>query len=202
MQVFSQYGYLAVAVSLLLQGSGVPLPGETILLGGGFLAHHGELAFIPLLVIASVASFLGQMVGYEIGRRWGRPIVARLGRYAFLTPDRLAQLDELFLRHGERTILFSRFWAVTRAYAGLFAGMTGLSFRRFLLFNAAGCVMWAVVVGGLGFLFGSSWEHVLNAAKWLAFAVAAVVAGVVIALVLRWRRAHRRSPGSSSPLDV
>src|SRR5262249_51656620 len=182
----SQYGYPIVFLGVLLENAGVPVPGETILLAAGFLAHQGVFSLPWVIGLAVVAAILGDNAGYWIGRRGGRPLGARDGPFVGLTPARLVALDAFFARHGVKTVFFARFVTGIRVFAALFAGISRLPWRWFLVYNAAGALTWATAVGMAGALFGQSWNLLQ---RWVGraglFAVGAIVA---FALVLLSRR--------------
>ena len=160
------------------------MPGETLLLAGAFLAARGLLSLPAVIGLAALAAILGDNAGYWIGRRGGRPLLERRGRLVGLTPERLAALDAFFARHGAATVLFARFVTGLRVFAALFAGVSRLPWRRFLLYNAAGAVGWATAVGLAGFFFGESWrllERWVGRTGLFAVGLAAAVGLVVLA---------------------
>jgi membrane protein DedA with SNARE-associated domain len=187
-EAFARYGYAVVVVGIFFEGCGLPLPGETVLLAGGFFARQGSLSLEWLLPLAFVAAAAGDNTGYWIGRRGGRAWVTRHGRWVGLTPKRLESVDSFFARHGAKTILASRFLSGVRAFAPLFAGLSGIPWRRFAAFNAAACLLWSLAIGLLGYGFGESWgraEHVIGRAGLSVLVVAAAL--ILLAVVRRHR---------------
>jgi membrane protein DedA with SNARE-associated domain len=185
---FASYGYAVVVVGIFFEGCGLPLPGETVLLAGGFFARQGSLSLEWLLPLAFCAAAAGDNTGYWIGRRGGRAWVVRHGRWVGLTPKRLESIDSFFARHGAKTILASRFLSGVRAFAPLFAGLSGIPWRRFAAFNAAACLLWSLAIGLLGYGFGESWgraEHVIGRAGLSVLVVAAAL--ILLAVVRRHR---------------
>jgi membrane protein DedA with SNARE-associated domain/membrane-associated phospholipid phosphatase len=189
-QLLDHYGYAMVALGVFLENSGLPIPGETVLLAAAFLAQRGMLQLPLVMAIATAAAILGDNLGYFIGYRGGRALVERHGPKVGLTAARLAALDGFFARHGAKTVFFARFVTGLRVFCALFAGITRLPWQRFLFFNATGAVVWAVACGTLGYLFGHSW-HLLE--RWVGRA-GLFVAGLVVAALLGWgaRRHGRR----------
>src|SRR5581483_960074 len=100
---FRTYGYAAVFVGVLLENAGVPVPGETIVLAGGAIAHAGQLSLVWVIVTAIVAAITGDNVGFAIGRKGGRRIVERFGVRIGITPARLHEFDRFFEKHGAKT---------------------------------------------------------------------------------------------------
>lgn len=186
----SQYGYPIVFLGVLLENAGVPVPGETILLAAGFLAHQGLFSLPWVIALAVAAAILGDNVGYWVGHRGGRTLAERYGPLVGLTPARLAALDTFFTRHGAKTVFFARFVTGVRVFAALFAGISRLPWRWFLLYNAAGALTWATTVALAGYLFGQSWDLLHRwAGRAGLFAVAVVVAVALIVVGQRyWSR--------------
>jgi len=110
----SQYGYAIVFLGVLLENAGVPVPGETILLAAGFLAHQGLFSLPWVITLAVAAAILGDNAGYWVGRCGGRPVAERYGPLVGLTPARLTALDTFFTRHRPKTVFLARF--VTGAF--------------------------------------------------------------------------------------
>jgi membrane protein DedA with SNARE-associated domain len=185
---FASYGYAVVVIAIYVEGCGIPLPGETVLLAGGFFARQGSLSLPWVLVLGFAAAAAGDNSGYWIGRRGGRAWVESHGRWVGLTPRRLDSIAEFFARHGAKTLLLARFLSGVRAFTPLFAGISGIPWQRFAAFDAAACLLWAGAVGLLGYGFGESWtraEHVLGRAGLSLLVIVAVL------LLLRIARQHR-----------
>ena len=133
--LLDHYGYLAVALLVLLDNCGIPVPGQTILVLASVYAGTGHLDFTAVLLIAAAAATLGNSIGYLIGRTGGRAFVHRWGRYVLLTPARMDRADGFFARHGGKVVLVARFVDGLRQYNGIIAGTTGMPWRRFTPFN-------------------------------------------------------------------
>jgi membrane protein DedA with SNARE-associated domain len=185
---FTSYGLAVIVAGIYLEGCGVPMPGETVLLAGGFFARQGSLSLGWVLVSAFLAAVAGDNTGYWIGRRGGRGWVERRGRWVGLTAGRLAAIDGFFARHGTKTILIARFLSGLRAFAPLFAGISRIPWRRFAAVDAAACLLWATAVGLVGYAFGESWDRVEH---WIGRAGLSVLVLVAGLLLLRAAERHR-----------
>src|SRR4051812_16168590 len=130
---------------------GVPLPGDIILVTSSIMAAGGMVEIGWVAVAASVGAIVGDSVGYAIGRRGGRAMLERLGRRfpKHLGPAHLARAEQIFARHGVWAVFFGRFVALLRILAGPLAGALHVPYRKFLVANAAGGVIWA---GGTAFV--------------------------------------------------
>ena len=191
--ILGKYGYLVVGVSVAIESSGIPFPGETVLVTAAVYAGTGHIAIAWVIVAAAAGAIIGDNLGYTAGRYGGRPLVERYGRYVHLRPEALGRAEQFFNRYGDRTVFFGRFVAVLRAWVAFLAGTNRMPWTRFLLFNAAGGIVWATGFGVLGFELGHNLPllHTIERVIGIGGVAAAVVAVVVIYLGYRLRRKKR-----------
>ena len=191
--LFARYGYAAVFVGVLLENTGVPVPGETMVLAGGALAHAGGLALGWVIAVAIAGATLGDNFGFAIGRRGGRRLVERHGRRIGITPARLAEFDAFFAKYGAKTVLVARFITGLRVVCAILAGGSEMPWATFLVFNAAGAILWSTTIAVVGYFLGKSWDTIEGVIG------GAGLAGllVVVALVAVWVARFHRQPASS-----
>jgi len=181
------YGYWAVAIALLAENAGIPVPGETTLLVASFLAYsEHKLNLSWIIVIATCAATLGDNLGYAIGYYGGRPLVERYQNFFRLSPATLARGEGLFVRYGSFAIFFARFVFGMRVIAGPLAGVLRMPWRAFLLFNFLGAAAWVTVIGGAGYLFGRHWSVFLRLLDRINLGILIVV--VLAAVYAIWKR--------------
>jgi len=181
------YGYWAVALALLCENAGIPVPGETTLLLASFLAYsEHELHLGWIIVVATCAATLGDNIGFAVGRHGGRPLLERY-QHLFRIPRRsLERGERLFARFGAATIFFARFIFGMRIFAGPMAGVLRMPWKAFALFNLLGAAVWVSVIASVGYFFGQYWDALERVIK--RFNLAIAVAAVVIVLIYWWRR--------------
>src|SRR5215203_1269985 len=186
LSLIEYYGYLVILFGVMLESTGVPLPGETILLASGILVQRGSLDLGDVIFFGILGAVVGDQIGYWIGREGGRPFILRWGRYVFITPERLARSEAFFQRHGGKAVFLARFFSGLRVFGALVAGMSRMRWGTFLLYNALGGAVWATAVILLGYFLGSSMGLV---ERWLGRAtlVLASVLAVVVAFYLAYR---------------
>lgn len=190
-----QYGYWAVAATLLLENAGIPVPGETILLMASFLCYsQQELQLSWLIVVATLAATLGDNLGFALGYYGGRPLLVRYQSIFRIQKATLLKGERLFARYGPVTVLFARFVFGMRILAGPLSGVLRMPWRRFLLFNFIGAALWVTVISVAGYLFGRHWEHLEGAVKRFDVGIAVLV--LLVALIIWWR--SRRSNRAAS----
>jgi membrane protein DedA with SNARE-associated domain len=159
-QLIASYGFLAIGVIIALESMGLPLPGESVLvLAALYAAHHGH-SITAVVAAAALGAMLGDNVGYWIGREFGYRLLRRYGSRIGLSPNKIKLGQYLFLRYGSAVVFFGRFVAVLRVLAAVLAGVNRMDWRRFLLANAAGAILWASAVGFSTYFFGGAVMHV------------------------------------------
>jgi membrane protein DedA with SNARE-associated domain len=179
-------GYAAVAIFVAVEASGVPVPGETALIAAAVLASQGELSIELVIAIAAAAAIVGDNIGYLLGRRFGRRLMERPGRTKLRRQLALARGEHLFDRHGPKAVFLGRWIALLRIWAAWLAGIAGMRWRSFLLWNALGGIGWALFFGLLGYWGGEATAELVA-----RLGVGAAIAVGVAALVL-WVMLHRR----------
>jgi membrane protein DedA with SNARE-associated domain len=189
--LFEKYGYAAVFGGVFLENTGLPVPGETMLLAGAAFAQYGWLSLPRVIVTAIAAAILGDNLGFLIGRWCGRSLAERYGARVGLTKQRLAQFDRFFHRHGGRTVFIARFITGLRVFGAILAGGSGLRWPTFLLYNAAGAVVWSTAVAFAGYSLAYSWDTLERWVGRTGLAAFVVVAVIALVAVLRARRTHQ-----------
>jgi membrane protein DedA with SNARE-associated domain len=146
-QLLGTYGYWAVALVVMGESLGLPVPGETLLLLGAASAGAGYLEVWGVIGAAAGGAIVGDSLGYALGRWGGRPRLERYGRVLHLQPRHLARAETFFARYGAKTVCVGRFIAILRTYSAFLAGLARLPYPSFLLWNAAGGCLWALTFG-------------------------------------------------------
>ena len=171
--IVTSYGYQAVFIIIMLESAGVPLPGETALVTAAIYAGTtGRLDIAAVLAVAAAAAIIGDNIGYWVGRRFGLAFLRKHGKYMHLTAARLRLGQYLFLRHGGKIVFFGRFVAFLRTFAAVLAGVNLLPWGRFLFFNAAGGIVWALAFGLGAYVLGQAIENVTRPLAYIGVAAA------------------------------
>ena len=180
-------GYAAVFALIAVETMGIPVPGETALIGAALLAHDGQMDIVWLVALAAAAAIIGDNVGFAIGRKGGRKLFARPGPFHHHRMKVLEHGEPFFARHGPKAVFLGRWVSGLRIASAWLAGMNKMDWPTFLFWNALGGIAWAASIGLGVYFLGHVAEQVISTAG-----PAAAVAGV-LALVafLVWR--HRRA---------
>lgn len=203
-QAILTWGYWAVLIAVALETMGVPFPGETGLLAAAIYAGTGRPLNIALVIVAaSAGAILGDNTGYTAGYFGGYPLARRILRILRVKESALTYTQDYFARHGDKTVFIGRFFALLRATVAFVAGVSHMPWRRFLVWNALGGIVWATVYGLLGYLLGRNLSLLSEVVQVIgeggtALLVAAVAA-LIIFLIIRRRRAEAELDGPAPP---
>jgi len=189
----ADHGYWAVALALLAESAGIPVPGELTLLLASFLAfHEHQLHLGWIIVVATCATTLGGDLGYAVGHYGGRPLLDRYQSFCRIPPSMMKRGERMFARYGAAAIFFARFVFGVRIFAGPLAGVLRMRLRAFALYNFLGAVVWVTFIASAGYLFGQHWRTLLRSMQRFNIAVLIIAVGVVLFLWWRYRRRPAR----------
>ncbi|MGA2353335.1 MAG: DedA family protein [Terriglobales bacterium] len=188
----ADYGYWAVALALLAESTGIPVPGEITLLLASFLAYSERHLHVGWIIVAGTcAATLGGNLGYAIGAYGGRPVLERYQSLLRISPALLERGEKMFERYGAAAIFFSRFIFGMRVFAGPLAGVLRMRWRAFTLFNFLGAAAWVTLMSSVGYLFGRHWQALMRVMQRFNIAVLIVAA---VGIVFLWWRYRRQAP--------
>jgi membrane-associated protein len=189
--LIAEYGYWAVGAALLLENTGIPVPGETILLLASFLAYSRDELRLPYIILIGVcAATLGDNVGFAIGFRGGRPLLDRYRDVFRIKRETIERGENLFRQYGDYTIFFARFVFGLRVIAGPLAGVLRMSWKRFAVFNFLGALLWVTVISWVGYKFGKHWDLLMDYTERLNILILIAV-GIGVFVLWLWRRRRR-----------
>ncbi len=157
------WSYLVIFLVVALEcqvGLGLLIPGESMVMVGGFLAERGMFDLPGIVIVISLAAILGDSIGYELGWRFGGEWLLRYAGRFGLHQVHLDRVDGFFAKHGRKAVFTSHFLSLFRPLMPFVAGSRRMSYMKFLSFNAMGCVVWASVFVVLGYLGAKSWQMV------------------------------------------
>ena len=180
-----QYGYVAVLAIVGLESLGIPLPGETTLIAAALYAGATHrLNIVGVIVAAAAGAIIGDNIGYGIGHWGGYRLLVRFGHHIRLDEPRIKIARYLFLRYGGAVVFFGRFVSILRTYAAFLAGTTRMPWRRFIVYNAAGGVLWSTLYGAGAYALGDTIDR-LSGPLAIGLGIAGVAAIAAGAFVVR-----------------
>jgi membrane protein DedA with SNARE-associated domain len=182
-------GYLALALLVGIESTGVPVPGETALIAAGVLAHDGEMEITVVIAVTAAAAVIGDNLGYLIGRQGGRRLLEAPGP---LERHRLSTIEKgepFFDAHGPKAVFLGRWVAGLRIAAAWLAGITHMRWRVFFFWNLLGGIAWAASVGLAAYLLGPVAKKVIED---LGFGAIGLIVVAIAAYGAWWWRRRRR----------
>jgi membrane protein DedA with SNARE-associated domain len=193
-EIARQYGYWAVFLGIAIESAGVPIPGETITLVGGFLAGSGELDYWFVLGTAIAGAVIGDNFGYWIGRVGGWRFLLKFGRFFRISEEQLLEAKTQFSENAARAVFFGRFVALLRIFAGPMAGIAEMPYPQFILCNLAGGTLWAAVMVTLSFFLGRL-IPLEQLVAWVGkFAILALVIVIAWMAIPPWLESRKTKP--------
>lgn len=204
--LLEEYGLLAIFITMTLESACIPIPSEIVVPYGGVLAAQGHVQLWQVIVVATVANLVGSTIAYMAGRRGGRAVFLKYGRYVFIRPHHLDVADRWFERRGQITVFLTRMMPGVRTFISVPAGISRMHFGKFLVYSLFGAILWNAALAYLGFVFGANWEALqgyferYNTVFYTVF-VAAVVLATVLWRVRRNRQGRRHIGSSGDPSE-
>jgi membrane protein DedA with SNARE-associated domain len=192
-QAIAMYGYWAILVAVALETMGVPFPGETSLLAGAVYAGTGgPLNIVAVIIAGAAGAILGDNIGFTVGYIGGYPLLRRLTRLVRVDEAVLLHAQRYFEQHGDKTVLIGRFFAFLRLWVAFLAGVNRMPRRVFLVWNATGGILWALVYGLIGYFLGRNISLLNSVVSAMGLAGAIVIALFFATLVGLWFYRRRR----------
>jgi membrane protein DedA with SNARE-associated domain len=200
----SSYGYLAVFILMLAESACIPVPSELTMPFAGALAA-GAVAGAHLNLVLAIATgvagnLAGSYIAWGIGAYGGRAAWHRWGRYILLRDDDIDRGERWFTRHGTKAVFFGRLLPVVRTFISLPAGLARMPAARFGIYTVLGCIPWTAALAWAGYAVGRNWGNVASALHGPSYALAGLLALlVIVAFVMLWRRRRRERTGPGGP---
>jgi membrane protein DedA with SNARE-associated domain len=185
-----RWGYWAVLCGLLGEDAGLPLPGETVLMFASFLSHkHQGLELEWVILVGIAAATMGDNLGFLLGRKLGDRFIHLLRKLGHMDDEDVGAAKVQMRRHGKATVFWARYIFGLRTLAGPLAGVLGMEWKEFLLYNLLGAMTWVTTMAMVGFLFASEFQNLLGFFEKVSWAMAAAL--LTIGYLL-WRRQKKR----------
>jgi len=201
-EIANQYGYWAVFLGIALENTGIPLPGETITVVGGFLAGSGELNYWIVLGSAIAGAVLGDNIGYWIGKLGGWAFLLRLATIFKIPQTQLEEARKQFSKNAPKAVFFGRFVAILRIFAGPMAGIVEMPYQEFLLCNFGGATVWAAITVTISFFLGRliplrevlAWMHKIG--------IIALILVVIVVIITVWLESRKKDLTPSAEVTL
>lgn len=156
----SQLGYAGTVILMALESCNIPIPSEVILPYAGFLVSQGQMNLHLAAFAGGLGCLLGSMVSYWLGKRLGRPILWKYGKWLLLSHHEIEKADKFIARYGDLTYFFSRLMPVVRTFISFIAGVSRGNFLKFCLYTFLGSWIWSYVLVYFGVVLGDHWNNI------------------------------------------
>ena len=156
--VISATGYLGIVLMMAIESACIPLPSEVIMPFSGYLVSTGRFDLLLVATAGAIGCNLGSIVGYEMGKRGGRPAIERWGRFVLLGPGELDAADRFFARFGSAAVLIGRLLPVIRSFIAFPAGIARMPLGKFHLYTFIGSWPWCFGLAWIGMKLGAAWD--------------------------------------------
>jgi membrane protein DedA with SNARE-associated domain len=186
-----RHGYALLFFWVLAEQGAVPLPSIPLLLAAGALIRAGRMQFVLAVACCLAAVLSADVVWFQLGKRRGRRILRFICRVSLEPDSCVRQTENAFLKHGMRSLLFSKFIPGLNAVAAPLVGSSGAAFWRFLAWDVAGAVIWSTAYLTLGYVFAEQLETVVVYASRTGSGLLILVVGL-FAIWLGWKFGQRR----------
>ena len=186
-------GYPGIVVLMAMESSILPVPSELVMPPAGYWAAKGEMSFLVALICGVVGSVIGALANYYGAQLIGRPLIQRYGRYVLLSEKNLLRSERFFAQHGEISTLIGRLFPVIRHLISIPAGLHRMPLPKFILYTAAGAMVWCAILTWIGYFLGQHEgvlrnEDIHRYATWALLALIPLTLIVVEIYILRRRR--------------
>ena len=193
-KIMNNFGYLGVFLLIAIENVFPPIPSEVILLFGGFMTTFSDLNIVGVIISSTLGSVLGAIILYYIGKilnkeRLKKIITSKPGKILRLKPEDIDKADEWFDTKGNKTVFFCRFVPIIRSLISIPAGMSEMPMKKFLIYTAAGSLIWNAALTIAGSIVGENWTSILDIMdKYSHIILVLLIIIFVIAVVLFYKK--------------
>lgn len=187
--VISSGGYIGIAILMAIESACIPLPSEIIMPFAGYLVSTGRFDLYLAATAGAIGCNLGSIVAYEVGKRGGRPLAERWGRYILVGADELDKADRFFARWGSAAVLIGRLLPVIRSFIAFPAGVARMRLVPFHVYTFIGSWPWCFGLAWVGMKLGDKWNS--DPRVKAAFHRADLAIGIVLVALVAFYIWHR-----------
>lgn len=200
----THWGYWAVLAGLLGENAGLPVPGETVLMFASFLSHKStDLQLMWVIATGTAAAIMGDNLGFLLGRKLGTRLIRWMKKIFHLDDTDIGAAKNQIRCHGGATVFWARYIFGLRTVAGPLAGVLGMEWKKFILFNALGAATWVTSMALIGYTFADQFETLLGFFEKASWTMAA---GLFVLGYFLWRKKKKhfkeRHERAARPADT
>jgi membrane protein DedA with SNARE-associated domain len=151
-------GYFGIYIGMTLEAACIPIPSEIIMTFAGFVVYQGKLSLIGITLVGAVGDLTGSLIAYYVGKKGGRPLLEKYGKYILITKSKLDLAHDWFERYGHEAVFFGRMLPIIRTFISLPAGISGMNIKKFIIYSFSGSLIWTFALGYIGVQLGHEWD--------------------------------------------
>lgn len=187
--VISSGGYIGIALLMAIESACIPLPSEIIMPFAGYLVYKGEMNLFLAATAGAIGCNLGSIIAYEVGKRGGRPLLLRYGKWVLIGEGEIDAADRFFARFGNMAVLIGRLLPAIRSFIAFPAGVARMPLVPFHIYTFVGSWPWCFGLAWLGMVLGEKWDS--DPRVKAAFHSADALIGVLLVAGAVWFVWHR-----------
>jgi membrane protein DedA with SNARE-associated domain len=195
-------GYGALVLLCFLEAACIPIPSEIPFGFAGVLAYQGHLELALVIILGTLAELAGSLVSYAVGRKGGRPLVDRYGRYALITRADIDRAERFVAGRGSWAIPVGRALPFVRTFMSLICGIIEVPALRFGLLSLLGTAVYASAVASIGYAVASAWNSIYHGISIASYAIVAVAVIAIAAFFVHRVRQVRKEAREASQNPV
>jgi membrane protein DedA with SNARE-associated domain len=186
--VTEKLGLWGIFILMVPESALIPIPSEATMLFAGFNVSIGTYPFWAAVLTGCIANVVGSWIAYAIGYFGRIDVIEKHGAKLHIKPSHLAWTDQWFEKHGNATVFWARMLPIVRTFISLPAGVAKMPFWKFTIYTFLGCVPWMIMLTGIGYYAGESWEQWKDKLHYVDYAVAVIILAAIAWLVIKWMR--------------
>jgi membrane protein DedA with SNARE-associated domain len=187
--VISSGGYVGIAILMAIESACIPLPSEIIMPFAGYLVYKGQMNLYLAATAGAIGCNLGSIIAYEVGKRGGRPLLLRYGKWVLIGEGEIEAADRFFARFGNMAVLIGRLLPAIRSFIAFPAGVARMPLVPFHIYTFVGSWPWCFGLAWLGMVLGEKWDS--DPRVKAAFHSADALIGVLLVAGAVWFVWHR-----------
>lgn len=187
--VISTGGYVGIVLLMAIESACIPLPSEIIMPFAGYLVYKGQMNLYLAATAGAIGCNLGSIIAYEVGKRGGRPLLLRYGKWVLIGEGEIEAADRFFARFGNMAVLIGRLLPAIRSFIAFPAGVARMPLVPFHIYTFVGSWPWCFGLAWLGMVLGEKWDS--DPRVKAAFHSADALIGVLLAAGAVWFVWHR-----------
>lgn len=200
-------GYLGLFILMVLESTFVPVPSVLVMPFAGFMAsaaYHGPHPMTLPMVIAmnSLGAIVGSYAFYWFGRKGGKPILLKVGKWFLVKPADIDKTEVYFQKPGRYTVLIARFIPVVRHFISFVAGLGHMRMGPFMLQTFVGATVWGGFLATVGYMLGENWESFVTTFKKFDLVIAGAILLTAVVLYLRWRKKRKAAQAAAPATEI